>query len=196
MIPATKTCTKCGETKPLEGFPPRRNQCQECVREYHRAYQRSRHEELKAYWRGYYYKPEVQERVKARRAAEPKKGRSKYSPSEKALAVQRNKRRYYEKNKEAVKTRARAREREATVEERRSRRYRLDPLAREYAAILTGDPCSYCGGPMRHLDHIVARSHGGDNDWTNLTAACDSCNTSKQQRPMLLYLWYRTHSAA
>lgn len=44
-----------------------------------------------------------------------------------------------------------------------------------------GEVCAYCRtteGPF-HLDHIRAVSKGGTNAETNLTVACNSCNTSK-----------------
>lgn len=55
----------------------------------------------------------------------------------------------------------------------------------DYIQVLLGDPCSYCGGKAEAVDHIVALSRGGDNDWTNLTAACRSCNSRKATKKML-----------
>ena len=34
--------------------------------------------------------------------------------------------------------------------------------ARDYAAILAGDPCCYCGESSQHIDHIEPLSCGGD----------------------------------
>jgi hypothetical protein len=60
---------------------------------------------------------------------------------------------------------------------------------------LAHDPCAYCGGrivePWRSVvgaDHIVPLSVGGGDDWTNLTACCKSCNSSKGADPLLLAL--------
>lgn len=39
---ATKTCSKCGETKPVTAFPPRYGWCTECKRAYDREYKRRR----------------------------------------------------------------------------------------------------------------------------------------------------------
>jgi hypothetical protein len=61
-------------------------------------------------------------------------------------------------------------------------------LAGEYGTILLGDPCSYCGAPAEHLDHIDPLSREGSPDWDNLTASCVSCNTSKQARSLLGFL--------
>lgn len=60
-----------------------------------------------------------------------------------------------------------------------------------YAKILRNDPCSYCGAPTEHLDHIVPLSKGGDHDWTNLTAACASCNLSKGTDSLLHFMLRR-----
>lgn len=44
--------------------------------------------------------------------------------------------------------------------------------------------CQYCGtGNLRGLnctiDHIVPKSKGGENSWTNLVTACKKCNSKK-----------------
>jgi 5-methylcytosine-specific restriction endonuclease McrA len=68
-------------------------------------------------------------------------------------------------------------------------------LVVEYGEILLGDPCSYCGAPAEHIDHIDPLARGGSPDWDNLTAACASCNTSKQARPLLGFLLDRLDEA-
>lgn len=62
-------------------------------------------------------------------------------------------------------------------------------IEKGYAKLLRGDPCSYCdqrGGIA--LDHIDPLEHGGENDETNVTPACKSCNSSKGRKPLLLFL--------
>ena len=41
--------------------------------------------------------------------------------------------------------------------------------------------CQYCGRKMRTLtlDHVLPRRYGGPQTWTNLVAACASCNRRK-----------------
>ena len=40
--------------------------------------------------------------------------------------------------------------------------------------------CQYCGSKSElTLDHVHPRSRGGDSSWTNLVAACKSCNGKK-----------------
>ena len=40
------------------------------------------------------------------------------------------------------------------------------------------------GGPMGQLtrDHIIPRSRGGNNEWTNVATACSRCNHQKGAR--------------
>jgi 5-methylcytosine-specific restriction endonuclease McrA len=66
-----------------------------------------------------------------------------------------------------------------------------DRLANEYAVILRGDPCVYCGAPMEHIDHIAPIAGGGTGSWDNLTAACAACNFSKSDRPLLTFMLAR-----
>jgi len=46
--------------------------------------------------------------------------------------------------------------------------------------------CQYCGvfeSPKDlTLDHVVPKSRGGDNTWTNLVTCCKSCNQKKRDR--------------
>ena len=42
--------------------------------------------------------------------------------------------------------------------------------------------CGYCTGWARTVDHILPRSRGGTNTWSNLIAACADCNTRKADR--------------
>jgi hypothetical protein len=46
--------------------------------------------------------------------------------------------------------------------------------------------CAYCAQRFRFdqldLEHIVPKSKGGDDSWTNLVAACKACNNRKADR--------------
>ena len=60
--------------------------------------------------------------------------------------------------------------------------------------------CAYCGHVYRHddlsVDHILPASRGGRDVWSNLVAACKTCNqikadrTPEQARMPLLYVPY------
>lgn len=42
--------------------------------------------------------------------------------------------------------------------------------------------CAYCGGHASTIDHVLPRSRGGPNTWTNLVACCRACNSAKGDR--------------
>lgn len=72
----------------------------------------------------------------------------------------------------------------------------VDETSEPWLRVIERDPCSYCGGKDHYreivgADHIVARSRGGGNQWDNLTACCVRCNSSKSNRSLLGYLYYR-----
>lgn len=64
--------------------------------------------------------------------------------------------------------------------------------------------CQYCGRPSHQLtiDHVVPRHAGGAHSWTNLVAACSTCNrrkggrTPEQANMQLLRAPYEPSSSA
>ncbi|MGX6604233.1 HNH endonuclease [Micromonosporaceae bacterium Da 78-11] len=42
--------------------------------------------------------------------------------------------------------------------------------------------CGYCGRSASTIDHVLPRSRGGGNEWTNTVAACGRCNNRKGDR--------------
>lgn len=48
--------------------------------------------------------------------------------------------------------------------------------------------CQYCGVQLTTktatLDHIVPRSKGGTNDWTNIVTCCKECNCKKADKTL------------
>ena len=46
--------------------------------------------------------------------------------------------------------------------------------------------CQYCSKKMQSseltMDHVLPKSRGGDNTWTNLVACCKKCNQKKRDR--------------
>ena len=46
-----------------------------------------------------------------------------------------------------------------------------------------GFECAYCGSPHElTFDHVIPRRLGGKTSWTNIVAACSSCNLKKGGR--------------
>jgi 5-methylcytosine-specific restriction endonuclease McrA len=59
-------------------------------------------------------------------------------------------------------------------------------LTRRNVMLRDGHQCQYCGRrpPLRELDidHVVPRSRGGEDSWSNLVTACQPCNRHKGRR--------------
>lgn len=119
-----------------------------------------------------------------------------YVPSESVIEKARiSSRRWREANREAHRAYSKRWAREnpdrCRIRDRNSQRRRAlgrDESSVAYAEILRNDPCSYCGGPAGHIDHIVPVSDGGGNGWENLAAACISCNSRKRTKTLLHFL--------
>lgn len=95
------------------------------------------------------------------------------------------------KHHPAARKRWREKNGPAVQRERRSaalRKLKKGCLGIEYAEILAGDPCSYCGVLVEHIDHIDPVACGGTSHWWNLTGACAFCNGSKKDKPLLIFL--------
>ena len=154
------------------------------------------------------------ERARAYRARNPERVRAQKQAEraarhEEILARERE---AYARNKEALTAAARERrQRDPSGQRAAARRWSAaNPTARKkhdrvsYArrrglraracemAHLERDPCAYCGGPADTIDHIDSISRGGSGDWTNLTAACGLCNSSKVDDSLLLFLVRQT----
>lgn len=65
---------------------------------------------------------------------------------------------------------------------------RADTETVKFTAMLRRDTCSYCGGSAGTIDHIVPLAKGGKHHWSNLTAACMSCNNHKKTMSVLTFL--------
>jgi hypothetical protein len=62
----------------------------------------------------------------------------------------------------------------------------MDVHARQIVRRRAGDVCEYCRIPQKatplipfHVEHIVAKQHGGTDDLMGLALACDRCNAYK-----------------
>lgn len=56
------------------------------------------------------------------------------------------------------------------------------PLTRKNILIRDKHVCQYCGRTGETVDHVVPRSRGGANTWTNCVCACGECNRRKNNR--------------
>ncbi len=62
----------------------------------------------------------------------------------------------------------------------------MDRAVRELVRRRAGESCEYCGIPQSatpliafHVEHVLARQHGGTDDIECLALACDRCNAYK-----------------
>lgn len=62
----------------------------------------------------------------------------------------------------------------------------MEPRIREFIRQRAQDQCEYCRLPQAaapfipfHLEHIIARQHGGSDDADNLAWSCHRCNAYK-----------------
>ena len=83
--------------------------------------------------------------------------------------------------------------RRGKLEQRRGMRALLasDPTSRAYLECVLGDPCAYCGDSATDIDHIVPFDHDRSGDWSNIAAACRSCNARKRDLTLLAFLMRR-----
>ena len=64
----------------------------------------------------------------------------------------------------------------------RAPRRRVASVSRRAVLVRDEYRCQYCGDSADSIDHVVPRSRGGSDEWTNLAAACRTCNSSKRNR--------------
>ena len=61
----------------------------------------------------------------------------------------------------------------------------MDAATRDFVRRRAGDRCEYCllhqesFDVSHHVEHIVAKQHGGSDDTSNLALACHFCNLHK-----------------
>lgn len=60
--------------------------------------------------------------------------------------------------------------------------FREVPLTKKNVLIRDRHTCQYCGRKGNTVDHILPRSRGGKDVWTNCVCACSYCNTRKNNR--------------
>lgn len=153
MAEGTKTCTRCGETKPLDGFhraksgkSGRQSHCKACRAEY----------------RAEYYE--------RNREAERARNADWYAANRESVITYTAER--YAANPH-LRWEAHARE--------RAKKYghtiTVERFTREQLIDRYGDQCWHCGGEFEELDHWpVPVSRGGHHVIENCKPSCASCN--------------------
>ena len=155
-----KTCTKCGETKPLSEYQTRvdakdgrRNACRECVKAQQAAYIEAHRDRL-------------QGRRKQRRDLD----------GEHVRAGEKSRRDRNPHCEWAKRYR------------RRARKYGFDVVIEAFTKpdVIEryGDSCFYCeAGAFEELDHYVPVSEGGPHTLANARPSCAKCNKARHFAP-------------
>lgn len=179
-----KTCTKCGEEKPLEEFSIQRRtkdgrqpRCKACFAEYRQTnraaiaerkviYYAENRDAILAQAAEYHARPEVKVHTAKRKAAYYQANRETF------IARQAE---YYAKNphvhwEHGYRVRAREYGFELVIES-----FTEDDLIARY-----GNQCWHCGGPFEELDHHpVPVAHGGPHILENCKPSCVRCNRAR-----------------
>ncbi|WP_105566021.1 HNH endonuclease [Microbacterium halophytorum] len=66
---------------------------------------------------------------------------------------------------------------------------RRTPVSRRGVLRRDGSRCGYCGKSASTIDHVMPRSRGGQDTWTNLVACCLRCNNIKSDRTPVEMGW-------
>lgn len=169
-----KTCPRCAQEQALEGFSRDRRRpdghdvyCKQCRKAATKRWVQENPERHAAKKRG---DPEA-EKARNRRWREA-------NPEKAAESKRRAKQKFKTERREEYLMRKR-------MEQSARRMTGQDVI---YGVIVSHDPCSYCGGAGGTIDHVTPIKVGGTNNWSNLTGACRSCNSSKSSRALLPYL--------
>lgn len=171
-----KTCTKCGETKPLDGFAIARRersgraaQCKECKKSY---YWKKREDALN--YRKRYY---AENRDKQTREAAARHARNMADPE---FAERR-------RQKTAKNQAANPHWGWAKSYRWRARQLGLTAIVEQFTKADVseryGGACFYCGGMFEQIDHFIPVAAGGPHSLENVRPCCARCNTSKRSTP-------------
>lgn len=163
----TKTCSKCGVTRPLDEFQPnpagrlgRKSTCRVCNRKAVKAWAGANPE------RALEKKRRSWDRHKDRLNEARRESRGDH---ERELA-----REWRKRNPEKARN---------GNHQRRAATRNAPPAVLERIAYLLTQPCAYCGADQDiEIDHIIPLSRGGRHEADNLAAACPRCNRSKGNR--------------
>ena len=177
-----KTCTKCGETKPLDEYHKQKSardgrqaRCKACVKAYAADWYARNRDEVLAYQASYYqanrdairvYKAEYHSRpeVKAHRTRYMAEYHSR--PEVKARTAE------YRQTKPHIYWEHHYRERAMSY----GYTPRVSSFTREELIKTHGPTCVHCGGPFESLDHFPQPiSRGGAHSLENCRPSCMNC---------------------
>lgn len=198
-------CSRCGEIRPIN------TRCKPCTTKYRKLYRATHHKEIrdhnkiyralhreqKSEWAKKYYvvhSEQIKEQRKIYHAIHRERD-NRYNRE--YSTTQREK-----INKHLRKYRATYPEKQ-TAHNRRRRAYKANAegngvSAEQWSNLLEeyNYLCAYCNGKKSlEMDHIVPLSSGGRHDLDNVVPACKSCNSSKGDTLLLMFLYRRQKCA-
>jgi len=192
-----KLCRKCDTVKAIEMFRKDKHKksgygsyCKPCSSEVAKSWQRRNPEKRKARDEAWYAQN------KERKAAVDAKRLPRYRDRRREIDAARwsgqtlDQRRdrwnaWYRANREHSLAYKRA---QRIIRRSKGADWTLFPESLEYVRLISGDPCVYCGGKTKAVDHIVPVAKDGSGAWSNLAPACMSCNSSKRDEHLLSFL--------
>lgn len=174
----SKPCNVCGETKPVEHFRKENrdygdgyhNQCHDCERAKGRDWGKSRGEYRRE------YEEKHRDHLKALRDAWGKKNHAKRKAQQRRF-YSSPKGKLYARNSQAI---------------RRSKSKQGDVTTAWLDQFLSSQTkCFYCKKSFnsrrkKTIDHVIPLDKGGEHVMTNLVIACQSCNSKKSNRIVML----------
>jgi len=203
----SKACNKCKQTLPISAFRKSKNnyrsKCRLCeaedAREYRKQnpeaqkladlnYKLKHPEKRKQIWGEYYRKNK--EELLAKNKIYRDKNRQK------VLGIYKS---YRENNKEKIAkafTKYRLANPDVYVRSQHNKRAKMAGvevfvISRRDIKKILNSSCTYCGSTKRiSVDHVIPISRGGNHSVGNLTAACFSCNSSKNNRFITEWKYY------
>lgn len=188
-----KTCSKCGETKPVDSFRQRPDRgtpnaaCKACDSRAAMDYAKA-HPEGKRSADKRYASAHAEERAASLAAwVAGNKERNRQN------ARIRTARWRAENPERDAANRAKWRAANIDVERGYShtRRARAGGSNSVYQTIpVIGETCSYCPALATEVDHVWPLRLGGSNDASNLVPACRQCNRSKGAKPLAEWLGF------
>jgi len=207
-----KTCTGCGEEKPIDEFHRNRthpdghqHSCKMCclsaVKKYHASEEgQARRKEYLEFEggkaKGKEYRESAAGRAKRKEYVDSEAGkaaRKKYAQSEAGKAACKIR---IDRYKKTPKGKLQVRK---DVRKRRALKLgaTVGPVDEQAVYDFCGNKCAYCGSKEDlSLDHVIALSQGGPHCESNLLVACIPCNSSKGIKPVAEWLGTRPMTRA
>lgn len=218
----TKVCTRCGKSKLLSEFYTDKRVrsgkcsiCKSCANKKSLEYARTHKEQRRLTNKKYNdthveqkrklseaYKEQARQNVKLwiRENQSRKKEMDRHYREKNLLKIKNRYRKYYEENIENYRSyRIIHREHRKILQtQRRAREMGAggNGLSSEQWGVIKRDynyRCAYCGQKKElTIDHIVPLIKGGLHDKANVAPACKSCNSSKRDKSLILFMYYRS----